>query len=208
LHSAAVERMLVGRLEVNKWRFRMRELTADLFISLDGFASGVNQAAYFGYFGQNLGDWVRDHLEQPQVIMMGRATYVALAHFSASATDELSVKMSSLPKLVFSSTLKEPLAWKNTRLLKSAVADEIRALKQQRGDPLRSIGSISLVKSMMQLGLVDRLRLMVFPLILGSAGREPVFAGYTQGSLELIDTKVLDSRLILLEYRRFVKRRD
>jgi dihydrofolate reductase len=201
LHSAAVERMLVGRLGINKWRFRIRELTADLFISLDGFASGVNQAAYFGYFGQNLGDWVRDHLEQPQVIMMGRATYVALAHFSASATDELSVKMSSLPKLVFSSTLKEPLAWKNTRLLKSAVADEIRALKQQPGDPLRSIGSISLVKSMMQLGLVDRLRLIVFPLILGSAGREPIFAGYPQGSLELIDTKVLDSRLILLEYR-------
>jgi dihydrofolate reductase len=208
LRSAAVERMLVGRLEVNKWRYRMRELTADLFMSLDGFASGVNQAAYFGYFGQNLGSWVRDHLEQPQVIVMGRVTYVALAQFSASATDELSVKMSSLPKLVFSRTLEEPLAWKNTRLLKSAVADEIRALKQQRGDPLRSIGSISLVKSMMQLGLVDRLRLMVFPLILGSAGREPVFAGYTQGSLELIDTKVLDSRLILLEYRRFVKRRD
>jgi dihydrofolate reductase len=109
--------------------------------------------------------------------------------------------MSSLPKLVFSSTFKEPLAWKNTRLLKSAVADEIRALKKQRGDPLRSIGTVRLVKSMMQLGLVDRLRLMVFPLILGSAGREPVFAGYPQGSLELIDTKVMDSRLILLEYR-------
>jgi dihydrofolate reductase len=179
----------------------VRGLTADLFISLDGFASGVNQAAYFGYFGQNLADWVRDHLEQPQVIIMGRATYVALAQFSASATDELSVKMSSLPKLVFSSTLKEPLAWRNTRLLKSAVADEIRALKQQPGDPLRSIGSISLVKSMMQLGLVDRLRLMLFPLILGSAGREPIYDGYQQASLELIDTKVLDSRLILLEYR-------
>jgi dihydrofolate reductase len=191
--------------EANNGKFRVRELTADLFISLDGFASGVNQAAYFGYFGQNLGDWVRDHLEQTQVIIMGRATYVALAGFSASATDELSVRMSRLPKLVFSSTLKEPLAWKNTRLLKSAVEDEIRALKQQPGDPLRSIGGISLVKSMMQLGLVDRLRLMVFPLILGSADREPVFAGYPQGSLELIDTKVLDSRLILLEYRPVLK---
>jgi dihydrofolate reductase len=179
----------------------MREITADLFISLDGFASGVDQAPYFGYFGQDLGNWVRAHLDQPQVIIMGRATYVALARFSASATDEVSVKMSSLPKLVFSSTLNEPLAWKNTRLLKGAVADEIRALKQQRGDPLRSIGSISLVKSMLQLGLVDRLRLMVFPLILGSAGREPIYAGHPQASLELIDTKVLDSRLILLEYR-------
>jgi dihydrofolate reductase len=179
----------------------MRELTADLFISLDGFASGVKQAAYFGYFGQNLGDWVREQLAQPQVIVMGRVTYGALAGFSAAATDELSVKMSSTPKLVFSSTLKEPLAWKNTRLMKGAVADEMRALKQQSGDPLRSMGSISLVKSMMQLGLVDRLRLMVFPLVLGGVGREPIFAGYPQENLELIDTKVLDSRLVLLEYR-------
>ena len=179
----------------------MRELTADLFISLDGFASGVNQPAYFGYFGPNLGDWVRERLARPQVLLMGRATYLALAGFSASATDELSLRMTALPKLVFSSTLKEPLAWKNTQLLKGAVADEIRALKQQSGDPLRSIGSISLVKSMMQLGLVDRLRLMVFPLILSSAGREPIFAGHPQAGLELIDTKVLDSRLILLDYR-------
>jgi dihydrofolate reductase len=126
---------------------------------------------------------------------------VTLVEFSASAKDEVSVRMSRLPKLVFSSTLKEPLAWKNTRLLKGGIADEIRALKQQLGDPLRTIGSISLVKSMMQLGLIDRLRLMVFPLILGSAGREPIYAGYPQAGLELIDTKVLDSRLTLLEYR-------
>jgi dihydrofolate reductase len=179
----------------------MRELTADLFISLDGFASGVKQPAYFGYFGQNLGDWVRDQLAHPQVIVMGRVTYAALAGFSASATDELSVRMTSAPKLVFSNTLKEPLAWKNTRLITGAVADEMKALKQQPGDPLRSIGSVSLVKSMMQLGLVDRLRLIVFPVILGDAGREPIFAGYPQGSLELVDTNVLDSRLVLLEYR-------
>jgi dihydrofolate reductase len=193
--------MLWVGLEVDEWKLRMRELTADLFVSLDGFASGVGQAPYFGCYGQELGGWVRDHLEQPQLIIMGRVTFLALAQFSASATDELSVKMSSLPKLVFSSTLKEPLAWKNTRLLNGNVADEIRELKQQSGDPLRAIGSISLVKSMIQLGLVDRLRLMVFPLILGSAGREPIYAGYPQADLELIDTNVLDSRLILLEYR-------
>jgi hypothetical protein len=95
----------------------------------------------------------------------------------------------------------EPLVWKNTTLLSGAVADEITALKQQRGYPLRSIGSINLVKSMIQLRLVDRLQLMVFPLNLGSAGREPAYAGYPQVGLELTDTKVLDSRLILLEYR-------
>jgi dihydrofolate reductase len=194
--------MLWVRREVKEWRLRMRELTADLFISLDGFVSGVDQTPYFGCHGQALESWVRDHLDQPQLIIMGRVTFVALSQFSASATDELSVKMSSLPKLVFSSTLKEPLALNNTRLLNGSVADEIRVLnKQQSGDPLRSIGSISLVKTMMQLELVDRLRLMVFPLIVGSAGWEPIYAGYPQAGLELIDTRVLDSRLILLEYR-------
>ncbi len=179
----------------------MRELIADLFISLDGFASGVKEAAFFGHSGQELANWVSEHANQPQLIIMGRVTYELLAGFSAHATDEASARLTSLPKLVFSRTLEEPLVWKNTRLLKSGVAAEIRALKQQQGDPLRLIGSISLVKSMMQLGLVDRLRLMVFPLILGSAGREPIYADYQRTSLQLMYTRVLDSRLILLEYR-------
>jgi dihydrofolate reductase len=182
----------------------MRELSADLFISLDGFASGANEAAYFGYFGPDLGNWVREHLDNREVIIMGRVTYEALARFSALGTDEVSARMNSLPKLVCSSTLQEPLAWKNSRLIKGAVADEIKALKQQEGDPLRSIGSVGLVKSLMKLELIDRLRLMVFPLILGHAGKEPIFADYPRTPLELINTKVLDSRLISLEYRPLV----
>lgn len=179
----------------------MRELTADLFISLDGFASGVNQPAFFGYFGPELAKWVGDHLNQPQIIIMGRVTYQALAGLSASANDEASVRMSSLPKLVFSSTLEEPLVWRNTRLVRGDIAEEITTLKSENGDPLRSFGSLTLVKRMMQLGLVDRLRLMVFPLTLGDIGREPIYAGYPQTGLELIHTQVLDSRLVLLEYR-------
>jgi riboflavin biosynthesis pyrimidine reductase len=58
-----------------------------------------------------------------------------------------------------------------------------------------------MVRSLMQLGLVDRLRLMVFPVMLGTAGREPVYAGYTRAALELVDQEVLDSRIVLLEYR-------
>jgi dihydrofolate reductase len=183
----------------------VRELTADLFVSLDGFASGVDEPAYFGFFGPDLAHWIRQHLDEPQAIIMGRVTYEALARFSASATDEVSVRMSTLPKVVCSSTLQEPLAWKNTSLIRGAVADEIKALKQQSGDPLRSIGSISLVKSLMRLGLIDRLRLMVFPLILGQTGREPIYSDYPRVPLELINTKVLDSRLILLEYRPAVR---
>ncbi len=132
---------------------------------------------------------------------MGRVTYQALAKLSTSAKDKVGIRMSDLPKLVFSNTLEEPLAWRNTRLVKGDIAEQMNLLKQQPGDPLRSIGSINLVKSMIQLTLIDRLRLMIFPLILGSTGREAIYEGYSRTSFTLTDTKVLDSRLILLEYR-------
>jgi dihydrofolate reductase len=179
----------------------LRELIADLFISLDGFASGTNEAAFFGYFGAELGKWISENLSQPQILIMGRVTYEALAQFAPGGTDPTSLRMNELPKLVFSNTLKDTLAWKNTRLAKGSLADEIKALKKQPGDPLRTIGSVSLVKSLMQSGLVDRLRLMVFPVILGAAGREPIFAGYARSPLQLVETEVLDSQLVLLEYR-------
>ena len=73
-------------------------------------------------------------------------------------------------------------------------------MKQHGDDPLRCIGSISLVKSMIELKLVDRLRLMVFPVILGNVGREPVFAEYARTKLELVSSRALDSRIMLLEY--------
>ncbi len=125
----------------------MRELTADLLISLDGFASGADQPAFFGYFGPELGNWISEHLNQPQVIIMRRLTYQALAGFSAPASDEPSQGMTRLRKLVFSRTLQEPLDWKNTLVISGSAEDEIRMFKQQPGDPLRSIGSIKLVKS-------------------------------------------------------------
>jgi dihydrofolate reductase len=179
----------------------LAELTADLFISLDGFASGVNEPAFFGYFGPDLEKWVSENIRPPQVLIMGRVTYEAMAQFVPSAADPTSMRMSELPKVVFSNTLREPLSWKNTRLVKGSLANEIKALKQKSGDLLRSIGSVSLVKSMMTLGLVDRLRLMVFPVILGNAGREPIFASYPRTAMKLVHTRVLDSRLTMLEYR-------
>lgn len=179
----------------------MTELTADLFVTLDGFAAGEGAGPFFGYPGPELDRWIRDHLAEPQLMVMGRVTYQAMSGITATATDEISARMNELPKAVFSNSLSEPLAWANTRLVTGDPGERIRALKQESGDPLRSIGSISLVQSMIGLGLVDRLRLMVFPLILGRSGREPAFAGYPDTGLELIGSTVLDSRLTLLEYR-------
>jgi dihydrofolate reductase len=179
----------------------MAELTADLFVSLDGFAAGVDVGPFFGYSGPELESWVRDALHQPQLVLMGRVTYEALAQVSASATDETSVRMSDLPKAVLSNTLSEPLAWNNTRLIRGELGSAVQALKRRSADPVRSIGSLSLVRSMLQLRLVDRLRIMIFPLTLGDAGREFAYAGYHRAGLELVATTVLDRRLVLLEYR-------
>ena len=178
----------------------MRELVADLFVSLDGFASGANEPPFFGYFGDQLGAWIEQELAVPQVLIMGRVTYEALAEFAPAAQDPIGLKMSELPKLVFSSGLQEPLAWRNARLSRTPAADEIRTLKAQEGPRLRSIGSIRLVQSLIADGLVDRLRLMVFPLVLGSEGRERVFSDFSRTPLTLLNSRCLDSRIKLLEY--------
>jgi dihydrofolate reductase len=179
----------------------MAELTADLFLSLDGFAAGVDVGPFFGYGGPELDGWVRDQLGRPHVVVMGRVTYEAMAQISSSATDDVSTRMTDLPKVVFSNTLSEPLAWPNTRLISGDLGDGMRALKRDSPDPLRSIGSLSLVRSLLDLGLVDRLRVALFPLVLGDAGFEPAFAGYHRADLQLTGTRVLDSKVIMLDYR-------
>ncbi len=181
----------------------MGQLIADLFITLDGYASGEGAPAYFGYPGPELQRWVDEHLAMPQVLLMGRVTYEALSAIAQNhPCPEGPDRMSELPKVVFSRTLREPLAWDNSRLAKADLAEEVRRLKAESDAPLRTIGSLSVVKVLLEARMVDRLRLTVFPLILGSTGREPVFAGLPDIHLELVDTEVLDARLVTLEYRR------
>jgi dihydrofolate reductase len=181
----------------------MRELTADMFVSLDGFAAGADggQSWTFAYFGPQFAGYAQQILAEPQIMIMGRVTYQIMARSWPSSSGPLAGPMNSLPKLVFSTTLAEPLSWDNAQLAKHEPVEEIRALKEQPGDPLRSIGSITLVRHLMAAGLVDRLRLIVFPHLLGHAGQEPVFTGYPETSLTLTSTTVLDSRLVVCEYR-------
>jgi len=179
----------------------MRELIADMFVSLDGHAYGEGAPAYFGYLGPDLERWIDEHLAGPQVLLMGRVTYEVLSAIAQNHPVEGADRMSELPKVVFSRTLREPLAWDNSRLAKADLVEEVRRLKAESDAPLRTIGSLSVVKGLLEARMVDRLRLTVFPLILGSTGREPVFAVLPDIHLELVDAEVLDTRLVTLEYR-------
>lgn len=172
----------------------MVELTIDLFVSLDGFAAGVDTEAYFGFPGPDLERQISDVGSTPQAMLMGRVTYETMA----AMTDEFG---DGTPVVVLSNTLTEPLAWKNARLLAGELPGAIETLKRESDVPLRTIGSLSLARSLLEAGLVDRLRLTVFPIVLGDAGREPFSVGRARSTLELLDTKVLDDRLVVLEYR-------
>ena len=179
----------------------MSELVADLFVSLDGFAGGDDVGPFFGYAGPELDGWIGEHLSEPQRVVLGRRTYEALARISAAAPDPGSRRLTALPKLVASRTLDEPLEWENATLLRGDALEALAALKRDSEAQLRTMGSMSLVRSLLGAGLVDRLRLAVFPLLLGERGREPAFEGVAHEGLVLADTQVLDRRVVVLEYR-------
>jgi dihydrofolate reductase len=177
------------------------ELTADLFVSLDGFARADGAGPYFDYGGPELDEWIRAELDKPQVIVFGRVTYGLLALMSSSGADAVSQRLTALPKVVVSSTLSEPLEWANTRLVTGDAVETLPALKRDSEVPLRTMGSVSLVRNLIDAGLVDRLRLMVFPLTCGSAGSEHISEGARLTRLHLEHTRLLDGRIVLLEYR-------
>lgn len=180
----------------------MSELTADLFVSLDGFAGAVGFGPYFGYGGPELDEWIQTEIDKPQAIVFGRVTYEMLAPMATRGSDPASRRLTAVPKLVVSSTLSEPLEWGNTRLVAGDAVEVLPAVKADSEVPLRTMGSISLVRNLSTAGLMDRLRLMVFPLTCGSNGRERIFGEGAPRRMELERTNVLDSRVVLLEYRR------
>jgi dihydrofolate reductase len=175
-------------------------LTVDLFVSVDGWAGSNGLPAYFGYPGPELAEWITTELAAPQLVVMGRRTYEALAGLSDEARDESSRRMDQLDKVVFSRTLQQTV-WPNTRVCGQDLVGEIRRMKTDSDVPLRTMGSLSLARQLIAAGLVDRLRLMTFPLIAGDAGREAAFANMPSSDLELIDHRALDGRVLLLEYR-------
>jgi dihydrofolate reductase len=140
----------------------MTEMTADLFVSLDGFAGG-DFGQYFGYGGPEIDEWIQAELDKPRLVVMGRVTYESLATFSSDTSDPGSQRLTAVPKLVVSSTLSQPLEWANTRLVAGDAIEMLPAVKDDSDVPLRTMGSISLVRNLVGAGLVDRLRLMVFP---------------------------------------------
>ena len=181
----------------------MRELRVDLFSTVDGFSGPGPRppAPFWGFGGPDLDAWINAQLDEDHVMLMGANTYRRMAEVVA-AGDERHPRMMQLPKIAFSSTLTEPLTWPNTTVVAEGIETAVPALKAlPDAVPMRTIGSPSLVRSLFRLGLVDRLRIVVFPMVHGVGGQEPAFAELPTMDLTLVNSMVLDERLVLLDYR-------
>ena len=175
-------------------------LTVDLFLSVDGWAGSDGLPGYFGYLGPDLEEWIASETAVPHLVVMGRRTYELLAGMPDAARDEGGGQLAQVKTVVFSRTLRQA-AWPNTRICSRDVVDEVRRMKVDSDVPIRTMGSLSLARQLMSANLVDRLRLMTFPLLAGTFGREAAFTGVTSADLELVDHQALDGRVLLLEYR-------
>jgi dihydrofolate reductase len=167
-----------------KERELMRKVVASEFISLDGVVQAPgdpdDKAGGFGHGGWHAPFW-SDQLESfkseelfaSDALLLGRATYEGFAAAWPEASHEEGAyadRMNGLPKYVVSSTLDE-LAWNNSHLLDGELKEEVMRLKDQPGQDILIFGSITLVRSLLSLGLVDELRLQVHPVVVGSGLR-------------------------------------
>lgn len=187
----------------------MRELLVDFITSLDGYASGDGWPGFWGLEGPEYLAWLGD--EPPVTYLMGATTYRLMSGFAAGeapeGTDEFTAdeeqtvdQLTQAPKVVFSSSLDEPLAWANSTLVRGDAVSAVRSLKEEGSGLLSTIGSLSLARSLIRAGLVDRFRVVMFPVITGATGAERIYDGYPDVALDMIGSRTFDASIQLVEY--------
>ena len=176
------------------------------FASLDGVVEDPGGAESFKYGGWSFeisrgdeGDKFKlDEALEAEALLLGRVTYEGFAAAWPSRDGEFADKFNNMPKYVVSSTLTNP-EWTNTTVLAGDVADEVAKLKQEQEGDIVVHGSVQLAQTLLEHDLVDELRLMVFPVVLGSGKR---LFGETSDKkpLRLVDSKVVGDGVAILVY--------
>jgi len=177
----------------------MPELLVDFITSLDGYAAAEGWPGWWGLEGPEYLAWLGEQPEADFTVLMGATTYRVMSRFAAEGepgTDALA----EMSKVVFSSTLSEPLAWANTQLVAGNAVEAVRKMKIEGSESMRTIGSLALCRSLLNAGLVDRFRVVVFPVVTGNTGRERIYDGYPDIALDMITSRTFDDRIQLLEY--------
>jgi dihydrofolate reductase len=177
----------------------MRKIVAGLFISLDGVTESPDKWQ-FPYFSDALGAEIGAQMAASDALLLGRVTYQDFASYwpSAPAEEPFAAHLNNTPKYVVSTTL-DTVTWQNSTLINGDVGAEITALKQQPGKNINITGSATLVRSLLRDGLLDELRLLVHPVVVG--GGKHLFEGMdAQMALTLVEAKTLDKGVLSLVY--------
>jgi len=188
----------------------MHELLVDFITSLDGYGAAEGWPGFWGLQGPEYLAWLGQAPERDYTILMGAKTYRLMSGFaSQSSTSESDRKsdeetsmneLTNASKVVFSSTLVSPLSWANTRLVSGDAVEAVRKMKREGNSPMSTLGSLSLCRSLLKAGLVDRFRVVVFPVITGSTGHDRIYDGYPDVALNMVTSRTFDGRIQLLEY--------
>jgi dihydrofolate reductase len=181
----------------------MRKVVASEIMSLDGVVESPENWSFQFHNDQMEGE-IGAAMAASDAMLLGRVTYEGFAAFWPSQGGEddqgFAGYMNNTPKYVVSRTLREPLEWKNSTLIKGGIAGEISSLRQQPGKDISITGSPTLVGTLLQEDLLDELRLMVHPVVVGS-GKRLFEEGGDQKALELVDSKTFDTGVVYLTYR-------
>jgi dihydrofolate reductase len=177
----------------------MAELLVDFITSLDGYASAEGWPGWWGLQGPEYLGWLSEQPEGGYTVLMGATTYRLMSGFAAQG-EPGTEPLAGMSKVVFSSTLREPLAWSNTELVAQDPVETVRTMKTSASTGMRTIGSLTLCRSLLEAGLVDRFRVVVFPVITGITGRERIYDGYPDVALDMTASRTFDGRIQLLEY--------
>lgn len=168
-------------------------------VSLDGKADGPRLFEYSTPIPGDVGRVLLEEAQAARALLLGRRGYEFFASRWPSRSGVYADRLNSMPKYVVSSTLERP-AWGVTTVLRGEVVSEVRTLRQWAGGDIVAYGSLRLVQALMEHDLVDELRLLVYPAVLGE-GR-PLF-GPTSGirPLRLAGTRTLADGVVLLTYQ-------
>jgi dihydrofolate reductase len=185
----------------------MAELVVDFITSLDGCASAEGWPGWWGVQGPEYLAWLNERPDRDYTLLMGANTYRLMSGFATASeahseqSDEGAVlaQLTRHPKVVFSSTLEGPLPWANTQLVSRDAVEAVSEMKRD-GISMSTIGSLALCRSLLRAGLVDRFRVVVFPVITGATGSERIYDGYPDVALEMVAHRTFDGKIQLLEY--------
>jgi dihydrofolate reductase len=178
---------------------QMAELLIDFITSLDGYASAEGWPGWWGMEGPEYLAWLGESPEADYLVLLGANTYRLMHGFTKSGEPGTDV-LGGMSKVVFASTLTEPLEWSNSTLVTGDAVEAVREMKANGERSMRNIGSLTLCRSLLTAGLVDRFRVVMFPVITGATGHERIYDGYPDVALDMVDSRTFDGQIQLVEY--------